>query len=317
MYHKPVLLNESIEGLSIKPEGTYVDVTYGGGGHSAEILKRLNKGRLIAFEQDEEAIENGEWRIENGEEKWEKVEKNKVLLLKHNFRYIKNFLNYYGISKVDGIIADLGISSHQIDTAERGFSTRFEGELDMRMNKNGKLNAKIVVNEYTEEELKRVFKTYGEIDNAGALAREIVKGRKELGIRNAELGIITTGDLKNAIGRIVPKNNEMKYFSKVFQAIRIEVNDELEALKEMLMQTGDLIEKNGRLVVIAYHSLEDRLVKNYIKSGNFEGEISKDFYGNPQVIFKQITKKAIIPSEEETRMNSRARSAKLRIAERL
>jgi 16S rRNA (cytosine1402-N4)-methyltransferase len=309
VYHKPVLLNESIEGLSVKPDGTYIDVTYGGGGHFAEILKRLKKGKLIAFEQDEEAIESGELRIENGEENWKKVEKNKVLFLKHNFRYIKNFLNYYGINKVDGIIADLGISSHQIDTAERGFSTRFEGILDMRMNKNRKLNAKKVVNEYTEEEMKRIFKTYGEIDNAGELAREIVFNRNKKQIE-------TTLELKDAIKRIAPKANEIKYYSKVFQAIRIEVNDEIESLKEMLKRSAELLEKKGRLVVISYHSLEDRQVKNFIKAGNFEGEITKDFYGNPILPFKQITKKAVIPGKEEIRINSRARSAKLRIGEK-
>ena len=297
MYHNPVLLKESIEGLAIKQDGIYVDVTYGGGGHSVGILKKLKTGKLFAFEQDEEALKN-------------KIEDTKLTLLNHNFRFIKNFLNYYGINEVDGIIADLGVSSYQIDTAERGFSTRFEGELDMRMNKNRKLTAKKLVNEYSEEQLTEVFRNYGEIENAKILSRNIAKKRITTEIR-------TTEQLKEVVKASAPGMNEIKYFSKVFQAIRIEVNEELESLKDMLLQTTSLIKKEGRLVVISYHSLEDRLVKNFIKSGNFEGEISKDFFGNQIVPFKQINRKVLIAGDVEVNANSRARSAKLRIAERV
>ena len=314
------MLHESIEGLSVKPDGIYVDVTFGGGGHSAEILKKLKKGKLIGFEQDEEAIDNLQFIINNEQltknkgksviGNWIKVKENKVLLLKNNFRYIKNFLNYYGISKVDGIIADLGISSHQIDTAERGFSTRFDSELDMRMNKNKKLTARKIINEYQEEELNRIFFNYGEISNAHKLTKAVMNYRN-----NKE--IETTEELKIAIEGCVPKSIENKYFSKVFQAIRIEANDEIEALKDMLNQTTELLESKGRFVVISYHSLEDRLIKNFMKSGNIEGEIKKDFFGNQLTALRQITKKAVVPTDEEVKKNSRARSAKMRIAEKI
>lgn len=297
MYHRPVLLNESINGLAIKPDGVYVDVTFGGGGHSAEILKQLSSGKLVAFDQDDDAMNN-------------KFDDERFIFVNSNFIFLKNFLMFYKVMPVDGILADLGISSYQIDEPSRGFSTRFDGALDMRMNNNIDLDAGKVINNYSENELKEIFSKYGEIRNSGKLASVLINKRKEK-------RITTTEELKNAIRSCVIKKNENKYFAQVFQAIRIEVNDELGALKKFLKETANVLKPGGRLVVISYHSLEDRLVKNFMKSGNFEGEIKKDFYGNPQIDFKLINKKPIIPAEAEIKVNKRARSAKLRIAEKL
>jgi 16S rRNA (cytosine1402-N4)-methyltransferase len=295
-YHKPVLLNESIEGLAIQPDGIYVDLTYGGGGHSKEILKRLERGRLIAFDQDEDANAN-------------KLDDERLTLVNQNFSYLKNFLKLYNALPVDGILADLGISSHQIDEAERGFSIRFDAELDLRMNQKSSLTAKEIINNYQEADLKRMFFEFGDVENAYKLSLLIAEKRKESPIN-------TTFQFLNAIERCAPRGKENKYFAKVFQALRIEVNNELEALKEMLVQALDVLKPSGRLVVISYHSLEDRLVKNFIKSGNFKGIIEQDFYGNNLSPFKMISRKAIVPSEQEIEINKRSRSAKLRIAEK-
>ncbi len=296
-YHEPVLLKECIDGLNINPEGIYVDVTYGGGGHSKEILKHLTTGRLYAFDQDEEALKN-------------RLADERLVLIKQNFRYLKNFLKLYNALPVDGLLADLGVSSHQFDQAERGFSTRFNAKLDMRMDRNTKHTAADILNTYSEEELKRVFKLYGELDNAGKLAYTISHVRKES-------VIVTVDDLKNAIGGCVKRGRENQYYAQVFQALRIEVNRELEALEELLIQSIEVLKPGGRLVVISYHSLEDRLVKNVMRSGKIDGELEKDFYGNPLTPFKVITRKPIVPSDAEIERNSRARSAKLRIAEKV
>ncbi|MCK5823033.1 MAG: 16S rRNA (cytosine(1402)-N(4))-methyltransferase RsmH [Bacteroidales bacterium] len=296
-YHIPVLLKESIDGLKINPEGTYVDVTYGGGGHSREILKKLTTGRLIAFDQDKDALIN----VINDEH---------LLFVNHNFRYLKNFLRYYNIGQVDGLLADLGVSSHHFDVAKRGFSYRYDGELDMRMNQKSSITAKHVLNVYHEKQLYLIFKLYGEIINTSKLVNVIVNYRKEKEIK-------TINQFKEVISSCMPKNKENKYLSKVFQALRIEVNGEVDSLKDLLLQSGDVIKKDGRLVVITYHSIEDRLVKNYIKKGKFEGEVEKDFYGNIQVPFKAVNKKVIIPNEGEIETNVRSRSAKLRIAQRV
>lgn len=297
MYHQPVLLNESIEGLGIRPGGTYVDVTFGGGGHSKAILEKLTTGRLIAFDQDQDAINNI-------------IDDSKFTLINHNFRYLKNFLKYHEAVTVDGILADLGVSSHQFDEAGRGFSMRFRGDLDMRMNTEQEKSAYRVLNEYTGEALAAMFRNYGELPNAGALGRAIDNQRKINAIR-------TFDDLEAAIGRFAQRGRENKFFAKVLQALRIEINDELAALKEMLQQAAETLKDGGRLVVISYHSLEDRLVKNYIKAGNFEGKPEKDFYGNPQLIFEPVNRKPITPSEKELHDNNRSRSAKLRIATRI
>ncbi|MEI6695522.1 MAG: 16S rRNA (cytosine(1402)-N(4))-methyltransferase RsmH [Bacteroidota bacterium] len=298
MYHNPVLLIESIEGLSIKPNGTYVDVTFGGGGHSREILKQLGEsGKLYAFDQDDDALANT-------------IDDERFILINNNFKFLKNFLKLYAATPVDGILADLGISSHQIDIPERGFSTRHKGELDLRMNRNQIKSAKDVINNYTEEELKMVFQEYGEIPNSWKLARTIVEYRKTREITDTEQFI-------EAIQSCVPKKIENKYLAMLFQAIRIEVNKELEVLKELLIQSTDCLKPGGRLVVISYHSLEDRLVKNYIKSGNFKGELEKDFYGNTFPPYKLISRKPITPEENELLRNNRSRSAKLRIAEKI
>jgi len=298
MYHNPVMLVESIEGLSIKPNGIYADVTFGGGGHSKEILNSLNEnGRLLAFDQDDDAKQNV-------------PEDDRFTLINHNFRYLKNFLKLYNAFPVDGILADLGISSHQIDEAERGFSIRFNGELDLRMNRNQGKSAKDVVNNYTVDELKSIFKDYGELPNAWKIANAIADYRKSKEIVNTE-------QLKDAVIHCIPRKIENKSLAMIFQAIRIEVNEELEALKEMLLQTADCLKPGGRLVVISYHSLEDRLVKNFIKSGNFKGEVQKDFYGNVISPFRVISRKALIPSENEILNNNRSRSARLRIAEKI
>lgn len=298
MYHNPVMLIESIEGLSIISGGIYADVTFGGGGHSKEILNRLDEnGKLFAFDQDDDALANV-------------PDDSRFMLINHNFRYLKNFLKLYNAFPVDGIIADLGISSHQIDVAERGFSIRFNGELDLRMNQNQGKSAKDVVNNYTVDELKKIFKEYGELQNAWKIANAIINYRTDKIIENTE-------DLKTAVSNCLPKHLENKMLAMIFQAIRIEVNEELDVLKEMLLQTVDSLKPGGRLVVISYHSLEDRLVKNFMKSGNFEGDIKKDFFGNVISPFKIISKKAIVPQADEIERNTRSRSAKLRIAERV
>lgn len=296
-YHEAVLLKESIAGLRIDPNGTYVDVTFGGGGHSKSILEKLDKGTLFAFDQDTDAQKNS-------------IDDNRFVLINQNFRFMQKFLRLEGVLKVDGILADLGVSSYQFDTAERGFSIREEGELDMRMNTTQDLSAKQVVNEYELDDLCRIFREYGELKNAYSLAKSILSSRE---IRE----IVTTEDLKEAVKKHVPTHKSNKILAQLFQAIRIEVNDELKALKEMLLQSVDLLKEGGRLSVISYHSLEDRLVKNLIKSGNFKGEIEKDFYGVPKVILKAISKKPITASEEELESNPRSRSAKLRVSEKL
>ena len=297
MYHQPALLHECIEGLGINPSGIYADLTFGGGGHSREILAKLNTdGRLLAFDQDEDALSNT-------------IDDARFTLVNENFRYLKNFLRLHKAFPVDGILADLGISSHQIDTPERGFATRFEGPLDMRMARSQGITASEMVNTYPEEKLISVFKLYGEISNARQLAAKIVEARIK--------PITTTGELKEAIKSCMPPNYENKYLAQVFQAIRIEINDEMGALQAMLKQCADALKPGGRLVVISYHSLEDRLVKNYIKAGNLEGELQKDFYGNVLAPFKSITRKPITPSDEELASNPRSRSAKLRIAQKI
>lgn len=293
-YHNPVLLNESVDGLNIDPDGVYVDVTFGGGGHSKEILNRLGPdGKLYAFDQDQDALQN-------------EFEDERFILIHENFRFIKRFLRFQGVTKVDGILGDLGVSSHQFDEAERGFSTRFDAELDMRMDQQSDLSAFHIINGYSEEKLSDVLFQYGELRNARALAKEIVSAR-------AEKEIKTSFDLKQVLQRFLPKSKEHKILAQIFQAIRIEVNQEIEVLKEFLMQTPDLLDKGGRLSVISYHSLEDRLVKRFIQNGLFKGEPEKDFYGNFSVPFKKA-KKLVIPSAEEIKINNRARSAKLRVA---
>lgn len=296
-YHNPVLLKETVDGLAVKPDGVYVDVTFGGGGHSREILSRLGEGgKLVAFDQDEDALKNA-------------LDDERFILVNENFRFIKRFLRFHGIKQVDGVLGDFGVSSHQFDVAERGFSTRFDAGLDMRMSKRNELSAYQVVNEYSEEELRRVLRQYGEVKNAGAVARAIVAHRENGDIK-------TTDELKQAMGRLLPKFKEQKILAPIYQAIRIEVNQEIEVLKEFLMQMPELIKVGGRLSLISYHSLEDRLVKNFIRSGKFEGEPEKDFYGNMLVPFKKVGG-LIKPSQEEIEQNNRARSARLRIAERV
>lgn len=296
MYHQPVLLNECIEGLKIDPAGIYVDVTYGGGGHSKEILKHLTTGKLIVFDQDADAEKN-------------KVVDSKLIFVRQNFKYLKNYLRMHKAIPVNGILADLGVSSHQFDTAERGFSTRFEADLDMRMDRNSHKTAKSVLNEYSEEKLKEIFKLYGEIANASKLAYRIFHQRKEKAIN-------TVNELKVAIAPLITRGKENQYLAQLFQALRIEVNDELAVLKELLLQSEEVLDKGGRLVVISYHSLEDRLVKHFMRKGKFEGEIEKDFFGNTFTPFETISKKPITPTKEEMEQNPRSRSAKLRIAEK-
>jgi len=297
-YHRPVMLNECIEGLNVRPEGTYVDVTFGGGGHSRAILSHLgDSGRLLAFDQDADAIENA-------------IDDPRFSLIHENFRHLKSFLRLNGVRNVDGVLADLGVSSHQFDVAERGFSTRFNGELDLRMDRRQELTARQLVNEAGLEELTGILRMYGELPNAYQMAKSICQAR-------AEKEIVTTFDLRDAVSRHLPRKMENKYLAMLFQALRIEVNGELEALKAMLQQATELLVPGGRLVVMSYHSLEDRLVKNFFKSGNFEGEMKKDFYGNPLVPLKPVVRKAVTASEEELQTNSRARSAKLRVAEKL
>jgi 16S rRNA (cytosine1402-N4)-methyltransferase len=295
-YHNPVLLKDCIDGLNINPAGIYVDVTFGGGGHSKEILKHLTTGKLYAFDQDVDAIKN-------------KIDDPRFTLIQQNFRYLKNFLKLYNALPIDGLLADLGVSSHQFDEADRGFSTRFDAKLDMRMDQNAKQTASDILNTYSEEDLKRIFKLYGEVDNAGKLAYVIFHARKERQIE-------TVNDLKITIDKCVRRGKENQYYAQVFQALRIEVNKELDVLKDLLIQSLDVLKPGGRLVVISYHSLEDRLVKNFTRTGKFEGELEKDFFGNPITPFTQITRKPIMPGEEEVKENSRARSAKLRIVEK-
>lgn len=297
-YHVPVMLQECIDALAIKPDGIYVDVTFGGGGHSKEILKHLGpKGRLIAFDQDPDAVKNA-------------LDDPRFTLIHQNFRFLKNYLRLEGIRAVDGILADLGVSSHQFDDADRGFSIRFDADLDMRMDQVSDLDARKVLRTYSEEDLHRIFGMYGEIINAKTLAKTIVTARL-----NQEIN--TVAELKEVIKKLVPKGKEHKYHAQVFQALRIEVNKELEALQEFLEQTVGVLKESGRLVVMSYHSLEDRLVKNFMAKGKFKGEVEKDFFGNEIKPFKVISRKAIVANEEELARNNRARSAKLRIAEKV
>lgn len=296
-YHNPVLLQETVNGLNIKPNGIYVDVTFGGGGHSREIMNRLGvNGRLIAFDQDEDALQNT-------------IDDERFLLINENFRNSKRFLRFHGIKKVDGILADLGVSSHQFDVAERGFSTRFDAELDMRMSKRAELSAFRVVNEYDEKDLKKVLFQYGELKNGGAMANVIVMARRDKQIRNTE-------QLKQVLSKFLPPHKSNKILAQIYQAIRIEVNQEIEVLKEFLEQTNEILDTGGRLSVISYHSLEDRLVKRFMRNGMFEGEPERDIFGRFEVPFK-IIEKLIIPTAAEIAVNNRARSAKLRVAEKI
>jgi len=295
-YHNPVLLSATVDGLNIKPDGIYVDVTFGGGGHSKEIMKRLGpNGKLFGFDQDEDALANA-------------LADERFVLIPENFRYIKRFLRFHNVKSVDGILADLGVSSHQFDVPERGFSTRFDAELDMRMSKKNDLDAFRVVNEYDEANLKRVFLDYGELKIAPALARTIVEIREKKAIN-------TTDELKMILAKFLPDQFKNKILAQIYQAIRIEVNQEMDVLKEFLEQSLEILNPGGRLSVISYHSLEDRLVKRFMKNGLFEGEPERDFFGNFSVPFK-IIEKLIVPDEEEIKINNRARSAKLRVAEK-
>ena len=297
-YHTPALLNESIEGLNIRPDGVYVDATFGGGGHSRTILERLTTGRLIALDYDADALANA-------------PDDKRLITERGNFRFLRNYLAHHGYRKVDGILVDLGVSSHHFDEAGRGFSFRYDdAPLDMRMNTAAQLTAKAVLNQYPEDSLRYIFAEYGEISDAPRLARQIVTARREKPIERS-------GQLIEAIGRCIPRGSENKYLAKVFQSLRIEVNSELENLKALLMQSVSLLQQGGRLVVIAYQSLEDRLVKNFFKNGMFEGSAEKDVYGNVNVPFRPVNNRAIAPTNEEIAANSRSRSAKLRIGERI
>jgi 16S rRNA (cytosine1402-N4)-methyltransferase len=296
-YHIPVLFEESIDALQINPAGTYVDVTFGGGGHAREIFRRLNEhGRLIVFDQDPDAKKNA-WEAPN------------FHFVPANFSFLKNHLRLLNIKQIDGLLADLGVSSHQFDEAGRGFTIRENASLDMRMNQNAELSAKIVVNTYDEGALTSIFRNYGELSNARLLAQEIV-------LKRTEKPIETTSELMSVLRRFAPKFKDHKFYAQVFQAIRIEVNQELEVLKSLMVQSTEMLAPKGRVVVISYHSLEDRLVKNYMKRGSFEGEIQKDFFGNVLKPLNEVVRHPIIPSEEEIQRNTRARSAKLRIAEK-
>jgi 16S rRNA (cytosine1402-N4)-methyltransferase len=297
VYHIPALLDESIKGLNIRPDGIYVDVTFGGGGHSMEILKRLTTGKLIAFDQDEDARQNV-------------IDDNKFLFLDQNFRFLRDNLRFNGVTSVDGIIADLGVSFHQFDEPGRGFTFRHDAPLDMRMNRNSSLSAAALIKMIDEPLLADILFNYGELSNSRGIAREIVSAR-------SAGQISTAGDLISAIRKYVPPKQEHKFYAKVFRALRIAVNHEIDFLKEMLLQALEMLNKGGRLVVITYHSLEDRVVKNFMRSGNFEGTVRKDFYGNPESPFRVITKKGITPDEDEIVRNNRARSARLRIAEKI
>lgn len=296
-YHNPVLLKETVEGLNIKQDGIYVDVTFGGGGHSREILKRLGpKGKLFAFDQDKDALLNT-------------IDDSRFTLINENFKFVKRFLRFYGIKEVDGILADFGVSSHQFDVAERGFSTRFDADLDMRMDQDSSLSAFNVINDYDEERLRQVFWQYGELRQAPAMAKVIVEERSKNKIKTSE-------ELKAVLKRFLQHKKENKILAQIYQAIRIEVNQEIEALKELLLQTPEILKVGGRLSFISYHSLEDRLVKRFIRNGMFEGEPERDVYGNYKVPLKKIGN-LIVPSGQEIKLNNRARSAKLRIAEKI
>lgn len=297
MYHVPVMLNECIEGLNIRPDGTYVDVTFGGGGHSRAILACLGEGgRLYAFDQDADALANA-------------IDDPRFKLIHENFRHIKAFLRLEGVRSVDGILADLGVSSHQFDVAERGFSTRLEGELDLRMDRRQELTARQLVNSAAEADLARVLRLYGELPNATQMAKAICRAC-------AEREIVTTFDLREAVSRHLPRGAENKWLAMLFQALRIEVNGELDALQALLRQGVELLNPGGRMVVMSYHSLEDRMVKNFFRAGNFEGEVEKDFYGNPLAPLAPVVRKAIVASDEELQLNPRSRSARLRVAEK-
>lgn len=298
VYHIPVMLQECLDGLAVRKDGVYVDVTFGGGGHSQAILDLLGSaGRLYAFDQDPDALTNT-------------ISDDRFRLIHQNFRFLKNNLRFAGVSQVDGVLADLGVSSHQIDEASRGFSTRYDADLDMRMDQAGSLDAKRVLNEYSEESLHRIFGIYGEITNAKTLARTIVNARL---LRP----IATVNELKDLVSGIAPKRRENKYYAQLFQALRIEVNKELDALEAFLEQSVDVLRPGGRLVIMSYHSLEDRLVKRFMQKGKFTGEVERDFYGNEIKPFRIITKKIITASASEVKENPRARSAKLRVAEKI
>lgn len=296
MYHDPVMLTECLEGLAIDPNGTYVDVTFGGGGHSRAILEQLENGRLLVFDQDEAARKNAE-----------AFDDQRFTFIDANFRHLKKYLRHVGVRQVNGILGDLGVSSHQFDTAERGFSTRFDADLDMRMNTNAGMNARDVLNEYSEEQLHKIFGMYGEVQNARTAAAAVITAR-------ANAPINTVNDLKTVLSRHAQRGRENKYFAQIFQAVRIEVNDELGALQDFLTQVPEILAPDGRLVVMSYHSLEDRLVKNFISKGKFHGEVEKDFFGNEIKPLRAITRKPIEASDEEVARNPRARSAKLRVA---
>jgi len=296
-YHIPALLDESIEGLNIRAGGIYVDVTFGSGGHSREILKHLSAGRLVAFDMDEDARQNI-------------IDDERFTFLNQNFRFLRNNLKYIGINSVDGIIADLGVSFHQFDDPSRGFAFRYDTELDMRMSKGIKLKASDLLSNLSEEELEKIFSDFGELKEAKRLARAIAVARSKAPLSTAD-------DLKKAVAHLVPVKQQNKFLAKLFQSLRIAVNREIDSLKEFLEQSAEVLKPGGRLVVITYHSLEDRLVKNFMKAGNFSGEIQKDFYGRPDTIFRIITRKAIVPGKDEIERNSRARSAKLRVAEKI
>lgn len=297
-YHKPVMLAECIDALNINPSGVYVDVTFGGGGHSLKILEKIKGGKLISFDQDDDAKREAE-----------KIQSRSFTFCQANFRYMKQYLRLQGVTKVNGILADLGISSHQIDSPERGFSTRFDGPLDMRMDKKNPMTAAKLLNESSEEQLHKILGMYGELKNAKTAAKLMV-------VQRVKKPFATTTDLKEALRSVAPRGKENKYFAQVFQALRIEVNEEMRALEDFLHQSGEVMEKGGRLVVMSYHSLEDRMVKNYINTGKVFGEVEKDFYGNKIKPFEAVNRKPIEASEEEVKENSRARSAKLRVAER-
>lgn len=297
VYHIPVLLNESIEGMNLHADGIYADMTFGGGGHSKEILRRMGEDcHLYSFDQDEDAEKNI-------------IDDKRFTFVRSNFRYLRNFMHYYGVEQLDGILADLGVSSHHFDDSERGFSFRFDGKLDMRMNKRAGMTAADIVNTYDEEKLADVFYLYGELKNSRKLAATIAKARQQK-------QITTIGEFLDIIKPLFGREREKKELAKVFQALRIEVNHEMEALKEMLYEATDLLKPGGRLVVITYHSLEDRMVKNLIKAGNIEGKVEQDFYGNVQSPFRAVNNKVIVPTDEEINQNPRSRSAKLRIAEK-
>lgn len=297
-YHVPALLKESVDGLNVQPNGTYVDVTFGGGGHSREIMRRLGKeGHLLAFDQDMDAYVN-------------KIEDARFIFVHSNFRYLRNFLHYYDVEEIDGLLADLGVSSHHFDDESRGFSFRFDGELDMRMNRNAALKASDVLNDYTESKLADIFYVYGEMRNARLIARAIVKERMAAPINTVQRFL-------DVLKPFVGKDKEKKDLARIFQALRIEVNDEMDTLRKLLYDAVKVLKPGGRIAILTYHSLEDRIVKNFFKTGNFEGKLEKDFYGNPIVPLRLVNNKVIVASDEEVEENPRARSAKLRIAEKI